>query len=97
MSTSKSCHFCGKNIVKEFDALTDNVNRSKEEVTKETDEKITTKRWSSHYIVDIGFRSFVLSLYISTEKTQHSAKSYQKLVLCKNSKLVFFPNNSVNN
>ena len=45
MSTSKSCHFCGKNIVKEFDALTDNVNRSKEEVTKETDEKITTKRW----------------------------------------------------
>ena len=48
MSTSKSCHFCGKNIVKEFDALNDNVNRSNEEVTKETDEKITTKRWSSH-------------------------------------------------
>ena len=54
MSTSKSCHFCGKNIVKELDALNDNVNRSNEEVTKETYEKLATKRWSSHYIQQIN-------------------------------------------
>ena len=38
--SSKKCQFCGKKIVKELDdALSDNVNRSKEEVTQETDAK----------------------------------------------------------
>ena len=41
---SKNCQFCGKNVVKEIDdALSDNVNRSKEEVTQETDAKSTIR------------------------------------------------------
>lgn len=41
--SSRSCHFCGKNIEKEFDALSDNVNSSKKEGTKENDAQYTKR------------------------------------------------------